>query len=109
MKLSVALSILTDLRFAIQVAIFPTLRAILHSPSLLLRPHALSRAFMANLWVAFGPGTDQDGRPTKQRLITPNAYGVVLDLGAGAHYPSLFSPAHSHDRSWTYRKLPQPR
>ena len=83
MKLSAALSILSDLRFAIQVAILPTLRAILHSPSLLLRPHALSRTFMANLWVSFGPGSDENGRPTKQRLITPNAYGVVLDLGAG--------------------------
>ena len=83
MKLSAALSILSDLKFAIQIAVLPTLRAILHSPSLLFRPHALSRTFMANLWVSFGPGSDENGRPTKQRLITPNAYGVVLDIGAG--------------------------
>jgi len=83
MKLSAAFSILIDLRFAIQIAFMPTLYAILDSPSLLLRPSILSRTFMAKLWIVFGNGVDTNGRDVKQQLITPNAYGVVLDIGAG--------------------------
>lgn len=83
MKLSAAFSILLDLCVGIQVAFLPTLQAIIASPSLFFRPAALSRSFMANLWVTFGKGVDENGRPLKTQLITPNAHGVVLDIGAG--------------------------
>ncbi|GLB42905.1 putative methyltransferase domain containing protein [Lyophyllum shimeji] len=83
MRLSAAFSILLDLRFAVQQAFIPTVRAIIRSPSLLLRPRALSRLFMAKLWVTFGEGVDENSRLVKQELITPHAYGVVLDIGAG--------------------------
>ena len=83
MKLSAAFSILVDLRFGIQAAFMPTLYAVLDSPSLLLRPSDFSRIFMANLWATFGNGVDENGRGVKQQLITLNAYGVVLDIGAG--------------------------
>jgi len=83
MKLSAAFSILLDLHFAIQIAFMPTLYTVLDSSSLLLRPSVLSRIFMAKLWIVVGNGVDTNGRPVKQQLITPNAYGVVLDIGAG--------------------------
>ncbi|KDR71542.1 hypothetical protein GALMADRAFT_253876 [Galerina marginata CBS 339.88] len=83
MRLVNALSLLFDLRLAISIAIFPTLKALIWEPSLLLRPHALSRVFMANVWAGFANGTDEGGRLVKEQLITPNAYGVVLDIGAG--------------------------
>ncbi|KAF8797826.1 hypothetical protein BYT27DRAFT_7204029 [Phlegmacium glaucopus] len=83
MKLSNALGVLTDLRLAISFALLPTLKDVFRNPILLLRPQTLSRAFMANLWEAIGDGVDQNGRDVKIDLITPNAYGSVLDIGAG--------------------------
>lgn len=53
------------------------------SPSLLLRPIALSRVFFAYVWIPFGVGANENSRADKELLITPNAYGVVLDIGAG--------------------------
>ncbi|KAK7057671.1 hypothetical protein R3P38DRAFT_2842390 [Favolaschia claudopus] len=58
-------------------------RAVVASPALLLDPAALSRVSMAGIWVFFGPGGDGGRRAEKTQLITPNARGVVLDLGAG--------------------------
>ena len=83
MKLSKALSLLTDIRLAISVAILPTIRDVFRSPTLLIRPQALSRVFMAHLWLVFGDGSDLKSRDVKSHLITPNAYGSVLDIGAG--------------------------
>lgn len=83
MKLSNALSLLTDLRLAITIAILPTLRDVFRNPALLIRPQALSRVFMAHLWVVYGDGSDSRSRDIKHHLINPNAYGSVLDVGAG--------------------------
>ena len=44
---------------------------------------------MAHIWVLFGNPTDEGGRSTKEALITPNAYGVVLDIGAGVSESTL--------------------
>ena len=83
MKLSNALSLVNHLRLGISVAILPTLKAVLWNPTLLFRPRALSRVFFAHLWKIFGPGVDGNAKSVKEGLITPNAYGVVLDVGAG--------------------------
>ncbi|KAF9461038.1 hypothetical protein BDZ94DRAFT_1238022 [Collybia nuda] len=83
MKISAALRILLDLRVFAQIALLPTLRAIIASPALIFRPGGFSRSFMANLWVTVGKGADEGGTSVKKRLITPNAHGVVLDIGAG--------------------------
>jgi len=83
MKLSAAFSLFTDLSAAFQVAFWPTLISIWHSPLLLFHPHKLSQTFMAHVWLIFGNGADEGGRPIKERLITPHATGVVLDIGAG--------------------------
>ena len=91
MKLSAAFSILVDLRIVIQIAFMPTFYAVLGSPSLLLRPRVLSRIFMAKLWIVFGNGVDENGRAVKEQLITPNAYGVVLDIGAGQSVSIIIS------------------
>ena len=90
MKLSKALSLLTDLRFAITIAILPTLRDVFHNPTLLVRPQALSRVFMAHLWLVYGPGSDLRSRDIKNDLIKPNAYGSVLDVGAGWCFSFFF-------------------
>jgi len=92
MKLSNALSPLADLRYAIGASLWPTILDICGSPSLLLRPAALSQVVMAHVWVLFGNPTDEGGRLAKEGLITPNAHGVVLDIGAGM---SRFTPKPS--------------
>jgi len=83
MKLSAALSIMSDLRVAISVAWLPTLKAIFNKPSLIFRPSAVSCIFMSHVWMAFSDGVDENGRHAKKGLITPNAFGIVLDIGAG--------------------------
>lgn len=92
MKLSNALTPLADLRYAIGASLWPTILDIYNSPSLLFRPAALAQIVMAHVWVLFDNPTDEGGRPTKNALITPNAYGVVLDIGAGM---SRFTPKWS--------------
>ena len=86
MKLSDALSLLTDLRLAISIAILPTLRDVFRNPTLLVRPQALSRVFMAHLWLVLGEGADLGSRDIKNDLINTNAYGSVLDVGAGWYF-----------------------
>jgi hypothetical protein len=83
MRLAAAFGLLPDFRFAIGVALWPTILAVWRAPSLLFRPKGLSRLFMSHVWNCFGNGVDEAGRDTKQALITPYSYGVVLDLGAG--------------------------
>ena len=83
MRLSNAFSLLAHLRHAIMVAILPTIRDVFRNPTLLVRPQALSRAFMANLWLVFGDGIDLNSKDVRRDLIAPNAYGSVLDVGAG--------------------------
>ncbi|EGN97407.1 hypothetical protein SERLA73DRAFT_184103 [Serpula lacrymans var. lacrymans S7.3] len=83
MKLSASIGLLIDLRFAIQSALWPTLAALWLSPSILLQPTLVSHLFMAHVWTAFGNGVDERARPVKKELITDNAHGVVLDIGAG--------------------------
>ena len=61
----------------------PTLRDAFRNPTLLFRPRALSRVFMAHLWVVIGESSDTGSRDIKNQLINPNAYGSVLDVGAG--------------------------
>lgn len=83
MKLSAAFALFPDLRFALRTAIWPTVMTIWWNPFLLFHPQVLSQTFMSHLWVVFGNGVDENGRPVKRKLITPHAAGVVLDLGAG--------------------------
>ena len=83
MKLSSALLILLDLRFAVCAAFPSLIYAIFRAPLLLFRPIVMSRIFMANVWTAFGDTVDIEARPVKAALIPENAAGVVLDLGAG--------------------------
>jgi len=82
MKLSAAFGLFTDLRIAIQIAFWPTLVTLWHSPLFLLHPRKVSQIFMAHVWLVFGKGVDEGGRPVKEALIPPYATGVVLDLGA---------------------------
>lgn len=83
MRISAAFAILQDLYLVITAGLWPTILAMYHTPSLLLQPHELSHIFMFHVWKLFGDGVDGNARATKQSLITPHAYGVVLDIGAG--------------------------
>jgi hypothetical protein len=83
MKLSKALSPFLGLWLAVTIAFWPTLKEVLRNPILLLRPAQLSQLYMSKLWLVFGDGIDGNTKPLKNAHITPNAYGVVLDIGAG--------------------------
>ena len=83
MKLSSALGLLLDLRYAIQWALLPTILSLWHTPTLFFSPAMISRIFMAHVWASFGNPTDEGGKAVKLNLIPANAYGTVLDLGAG--------------------------
>ena len=89
MKLRNAYGLLFDLFYAIRVALLPTIREVVRAPALLFHPIQVSRMFMAFVWTFFGDVTDESGRATKSALITPNAYSVVLDLGAGNSSPLI--------------------
>jgi SAM-dependent methyltransferase len=86
MQLKEAFSICGDMRAALQTAFVPTVQAILRTPSLLFHPRQLSREFMSHVWSVFGPGIDGNTRELKKTYLTPNAYGAVLDVGAGMYY-----------------------
>jgi len=83
MKFSAAFGLLNHFRAILGAALLPTLRAVFYSPSLLLRPHALSHIFMSHAWGLLGVGVDENSREVKEELVKANAYGVVLDIGAG--------------------------
>lgn len=84
MKLSAALGILGQVKYCIQTSFLPVLQAIWASPTLLLRPHTVSRIAFAHIWKSgFAEGMDENHREGKRALITPNACGVILDIGAG--------------------------
>ncbi|KAG1744948.1 uncharacterized protein EDB91DRAFT_1328250 [Suillus paluster] len=83
MRLAAAFSLHTDLRLCIMVGFWPTVLAIWHTPSLLFRPIEISRIFMSCVWDSYSNMVDEGGKDVKKGLITPHAYGFVLDLGAG--------------------------
>lgn len=87
MKLSNACALLQDLWEAMKIAFIPSLKQVLLQPGLLLRPRNMAQIFMAKVWEGgMAEATDEGGKAVKERLITPNAYGVVLDLGAGKQF-----------------------
>ncbi|KAL1745254.1 S-adenosyl-L-methionine-dependent methyltransferase [Schizophyllum fasciatum] len=45
---------------------------------------------MAQIWEQYGPGTDENSRAEKEKLIRPYATGVVVDAGAGHGVTSLY-------------------
>ncbi|EIN08429.1 hypothetical protein PUNSTDRAFT_134811 [Punctularia strigosozonata HHB-11173 SS5] len=83
MKLANALGILIDMWQAVQTALLPTICAILAKPLLALYPRSVSQIFMHNVWRLMGEGMDEGNYELKRSLITENAQGVVLDIGAG--------------------------
>ena len=115
MKLRNAFSLLVDMTYAVRVALWPTLREITHAPGLLFRPVQLSRLFMSFVWTFFGNVVNENSRGVKSALITPNAYGVVLDIGAGrpdarlVYCTSASSRTLAYDeagnRTWTHDRL----
>ena len=106
MKLSNAFSIFLDFLGALQIGFMPTLRAILRKPSFLLHPSLVSREFMFHTWTAFGNGMDENLKDVKSSFLTPNAHGVVLDVGAGMSFYSVISTIF-HEYSTHYRLRPR--
>ena len=84
MKLNSTFGLLNDLRYAIGVAILSTIKELIEKPYLLFHPRLLSHLFMSHVWNFFACHIDEGGKFVKRMLITPNAYGVVLDIGAGS-------------------------
>jgi hypothetical protein len=83
MRLNAAFGVVTELRLGLVGGLWPTILAIWHVPSLLFQPLEISRIFMSRVWDLYANSVDEAGRDVKKGLITPHAYGVVLDLGAG--------------------------
>ncbi|KAH7100783.1 hypothetical protein BKA62DRAFT_705613 [Auriculariales sp. MPI-PUGE-AT-0066] len=73
----------TDLFTFIGWAYAPTLAALRDDPTLLLQPLTLRRVAFAAIWTKLSEHVDENARPTKQKLVTPHAYGTVLEIGAG--------------------------
>jgi hypothetical protein len=67
----------------IKLATRPFILALLSQPSLLLRPSQMSDLFFSILWGPMGDGIDANSAAIKTSLITLNASGIVLDIGAG--------------------------
>ena len=83
MKLANAFAMVNDMRAALYFGFLPTVIAILGHPWLLFKPAEVSQIFMRHVWAVYGPGMDENNSVLKKELITPNARGVVLDIGAG--------------------------
>ena len=66
----------------IKLATRPFTLALFSQPSL-LRPSQMSDLFFSILWGPMGDGIDANCAAIKTSLITPNASGIVLDIGAG--------------------------
>ncbi|KAH0835644.1 hypothetical protein J3R83DRAFT_9395 [Lanmaoa asiatica] len=52
---------------------------------------------MSHVWASFGTGIDGNNSQVKTSLITQNAYGVVLDIGAGkilTRFPNFATCSH---------------
>jgi hypothetical protein len=92
MWFTAALRLLQGVWLTITCAFIPTLKDVWKQPSLLLHPITLSRIYMSHVWIPFGDGIDENARNSKQRLITPYATGVVLDVGAGEFAQLLSMP-----------------
>nr|GAT56177.1 predicted protein [Mycena chlorophos] len=101
MKLSSVLEFVYGMLYAAMISFPSVVRAVFKSPSLLLNPTEMSRIGMAAIWVLFGAGGDEGKRALRQELITPNAQGIVLDIGAGA---SPLSPQRSRDPTLIFLK-----
>ena len=78
------LNFLIDLRFLVSWGFWPTVQNIAQQPTLLLHPIALRQTFFSHVWAVFSKHLDEGGREEKRKLITPHAYGVCLDVGAGS-------------------------
>ena len=77
------IAVLRELYLICAATLIPNLRAILAQPSLVLHPKNLKTVVFSNIWAFMAPSVDEGGRQVKESLIRPNAFGSVLDLGAG--------------------------
>ncbi|KAJ3555453.1 hypothetical protein NM688_g2567 [Phlebia brevispora] len=84
-QLKNVLDMLFAISHALQVALIPTMLELCKEPLRFrfLQLTEFRRVFMAHLWILYGPGIDGNDQPTRATLITPNAHGAVLDIGAG--------------------------
>lgn len=83
MRFSKAISPLWDIRYLFTTALRPFASAIIANPSILLKPRAFGDLWLSTMWSPMGDGIDEGQASLKRDLITPNAVGVVLDIGSG--------------------------
>ena len=83
MLLKDALAPMWDVIYAVKFATRPFAAALFSQPSLLLHPSQVSDLFFSILWGPLGEGIDANTAALRASLITPNASGVVFDIGAG--------------------------
>ncbi|PPQ97688.1 hypothetical protein CVT26_001871 [Gymnopilus dilepis] len=90
MKLKAIFEFLNQIWGVTKIGAPPTLKAVLSSPSILLKPTTLSRIFFSHIWAAMTGGMDDWAKELKEEIITPNAEGIVLDIGAGHGHSVLY-------------------
>jgi hypothetical protein len=90
MLLKDALAPMWHIYDTVKFATRPFAAALFSRPSLLLHPSQMSDLFFSILWSPMGEGIDANTAALKTSLITPNASGIVFDIGAG------LSDAHVH-------------
>ncbi|KDR71540.1 hypothetical protein GALMADRAFT_159374 [Galerina marginata CBS 339.88] len=83
MKLSAIFKMALHVLEIARMGLPSTLKAVFYNPRLLFQPAALSRIFLGHVWLVMGEPMDMNSSGVKDSLITPNAVGVVLDIGAG--------------------------
>lgn len=93
------ITVLHELYLICSATFITNLRAIFVEPSLILHPKKLKAVFFSNVWAFMAPSVDEGGREVKESLIRPNAFGWVLDLGAGESLP----PCESNGDACTRR------
>ncbi|KAF8889421.1 S-adenosyl-L-methionine-dependent methyltransferase [Gymnopilus junonius] len=79
-----------QIRAILVMGVPPTVNAVFSSPRLLLNPTAFSRVFMSYVWAVMADGMDMWAKELKEEIITLNATGIVLDIGAGHGHTVLY-------------------
>lgn len=83
MVFGLILEFFTDLFNIVRAALPPTLAALRSDPLLLFRVSALRGVIFTQIWSLMSDDVNENGKEVKIKLLTPHAYGTVLDIGAG--------------------------
>ncbi|KAF9005056.1 hypothetical protein BDQ17DRAFT_373361 [Cyathus striatus] len=102
MKLAYVYGLLIGVKDFIYAGAWPTIKTILWNLTLLFRLTVLSKEFMFHVWNVWEDTIDENCRADKERLLTPHAHDIVLDIGAGHGHTVYYL---DHDKVTKYAAL----